>query len=80
MIYKKETLEVLRSVYLLQRKSILVCINLLRIKSCSLLKLITFNQMLEDSKPLLYENYHLRFATKQINLFMEILLVQQLEK
>ena len=81
MIYKKETLEVLRSVYLLQRKSILVCINLLRIKSCSLLKLITVNQMLEDSKPLLYENYHLlRFATKQINLFMEILLVQQLEK
>ena len=81
MIYKKETLEVLRSVYLLQRKSILVCINLLRIKSCSLLKLITVNQMLEDSKPLLYENDHLlRFATKQINLFMEILLVQQLEK
>ena len=81
MIYEKETLKVLRSVYLLRKKSILVCINLLRIKNCSLLKLITVNQMLEDSKPLLYENYRpLWFVTKQINFFMEILLVQQWEK
>ena len=59
-------------------KSILVCINLLRIKNCGLLKLITVNQMLEDSKTLLHENYHpLWFVTKQINLFLEILLVQQ---
>ena len=81
MIYNKETLEVLRSAHLLWKKSILVCINLLRIKSCSLLKLITVNQMLEDSKPLFYENYHpLWFVAKQTNLFMEILLVQQWEK
>ena len=80
MIYNKETLEALRSTYLLRQKSILVCINLLRIKNCGLLKLITVNQMLEDSKPLFYENYHpLWFVTKQINLFMEILLVQQWE-
>ena len=77
MIYNKETLEALRSAYLLrEKKSILVCIGLLRIKNCGLLKLITINQMLEDSKPYFYDNYHpLWFVTKQINLFMEILLV-----
>ena len=37
---------------------ILVCINLLRIENCGLLKLITVNQMLEDSRPLVYEYYH----------------------
>ena len=37
---------------------ILVCINLLRIENCGLLKLITVNQMLEDSRPLFYEYYH----------------------
>ena len=81
MIYNKETLKVLRKVYLLRKKSILACINLLRIKNYSLLKLITVNQMLEDSKTLFYENYHpLWFVTNQINLFMEVLLVQQWEK
>ena len=81
MIYNKETMEALRSTYLLRKKIILVCINFLRIKNCGLLKLITVNQMLEDSKPLFYENYHpLWFVAKQINLFMEILLVQQWEK
>ena len=74
MIYNKETLEALRSAYLLRKKSILVCIGLLRIKNCGLLKLITINQMLEDSKSHFYDNYHpLWFVTKQINLFMEIL-------
>ena len=59
----KGILEALRNAYLLpgngDKKSILACINLLRIKNCGLLKLITINQMLEDSKPLFYENYHL---------------------
>ena len=59
----KGILEALRSAFLLRRnvdkKSIVVCINLLRIKNYDLLKLITVNQMLEDSKPLFYENYHL---------------------
>ena len=58
----KGILEALRSAFLLRRnvdkKSIVVCINLLRIKNYDLLKLITVNQMLEDSKPLFYENYH----------------------
>ena len=58
----KGILEALRSALLLRRnvdkKSIVVCINLLRIKNYDLLKLITVNQMLEDSKPLFYENYH----------------------
>ena len=54
MIYNKETLKV----YLLRKKSVLARINLLRIKNYSLLKLITVNQMLEDSMPLFYENYH----------------------
>ena len=82
---KKGTLEALRNLYLLQingdKKSILVCINLMRIENCGLIKLITANQMLEDSRPLFYEYYHpLWFATKQINLFLEFLLVRQWEK
>ena len=85
MIYNKGTLEALRSAHLLRRnvdkKSKLVCLNLLHIKNYGLLKLISVNQMLEDCKSLFYENYHpLWFVTKQINLFMEILLVQQWEK
>ena len=52
----KKTLEALRNLYLLQRngdkKSILVYINLLRIENCGLIKLITVDQMLEDSRPL----------------------------
>ena len=80
MIYNKETMEALRSTYLLRKKIILVCINFLRIKNCGLLKLITVNQMSEDSKPLFYENYHPPwFVTKQINLSMKILLVKQWE-
>ena len=80
MIYNKETMEALRSTYLLRKKIILVCINFLRIKNCGLLKLITVNQMLEDSKPLFYENYHPPwFVAKQINLSMKILLVKQWE-
>ena len=82
---KKGTLEALRNLYLLQingdKKSILVCINLMRIENCGLIKLITANQMLEDSRPLFYEYYHPRwFVTKQINLFLEFLLVRQWEK
>ena len=41
----KGTLEALRNLYLLQingdKKSILVCINLMRIENCGLIKLIT---------------------------------------
>ena len=50
---KKETLEALRNLYLLHRngdkKRILVCINLLRIENCGLIKLITVA---------FYEYYH----------------------
>ena len=81
----KGTLDVLRNLYFLQRnddeKSILVCINLLCIENCGLIKLITVNQMLEDSRPFFYENYHpLRFVTKQINLLLEFFTAQQWEK
>ena len=58
----KGALEALRNLYLLQincdKKSILVCINLLRIENCGLIKLMTVNQMLEDSSALFYEYYH----------------------
>ena len=58
----KGALEALHNLYLLQincdKKSILVCINLLRIENCGLIKLMTVNQMLEDSRALFYEYYH----------------------
>ena len=54
----KGILEALRNAYLLpgngDKKSILVCINLLRIENWGLIKLVTVNQMLEDSRPLFY--------------------------
>ena len=50
--------EALHNLYFLQRngdkKSILACIKLLRIENCGLIKLITVNKMLEDSRPLFY--------------------------
>ena len=54
----KGTLEALLNAYLLpgngDKKSILVCINLLRIENWGLKKLKTVKQMLEDSRPLYY--------------------------
>ena len=55
----KGILEALRNAYLLQRngnkKSILVCINLLHIENCGLIKLIIINQMFKKILGLFYE-------------------------